>query len=268
MIPDPWQVEFLRSTSREILGLASRQVGKSQVAAALALKSALLEAPALVLIVSPSERQSGELIQKTKDLYETLAHAKRAKGSDGASLLPVRTAVETSAKLDTAWLEMPPKVRESALQLHLANGSRIIGLPENERTIRGYSGASLLIVDEASRVKDALYYSVRAMLATSRGRLIALSTPFGQRGWFFDEWLKADKQELMGLKPRWHRFKVKATECQRIPKDFLRDEELSLGPRWFRQEYEASFEEAIDAVFSYEAVMRATSSDLEPLILE
>ena len=37
------------------------------------------------------------------------------------------------------------------------------------------------VIDEAARVEDALYYSVRPMLAISHGRLVALSTPFGRR---------------------------------------------------------------------------------------
>ena len=40
------------------------------------------------------------------------------------------------------------------------------------------SGVTLLVIDEAARVPDALYFSVRPMLAVSRGRLVALSTPF------------------------------------------------------------------------------------------
>ena len=38
------------------------------------------------------------------------------------------------------------------------------------------------------RVPDDLYYNVRPMLAVSGGRMIALSTPFGRRGWFHREW--------------------------------------------------------------------------------
>src|SRR5271169_2751186 len=48
MIPDPWQAEVLRTRKAQILLLCSRQVGKTLVAAALALRTALLEAPALV----------------------------------------------------------------------------------------------------------------------------------------------------------------------------------------------------------------------------
>ena len=51
-----------------------------------------------------------------------------------------------------------------------------------EKTIRGFSGAVLLIVDEAARVDDALYYALKPMLAVSGGSLLMLSTPYGLRG--------------------------------------------------------------------------------------
>jgi hemolysin activation/secretion protein len=36
----------------------------------------------------------------------------------------------------------------------------IEALPGSEKTVRGFSGTSLLIVDEAARVDDELYYAV------------------------------------------------------------------------------------------------------------
>jgi hypothetical protein len=84
-----------------------------------------------------------------------------------------------------------PEHEASALRLTLANGSRIVALPGSEATVRGYSGAALLVVDEASRVADDLYFAIRPMLAVSGGRLVALTTPYGKRGWFYDEWTSA-----------------------------------------------------------------------------
>src|SRR5262245_16848974 len=52
--PDPWQAELLRSPSRRVLLLCSRQAGKGQTAAALALRAALL-GPSLVLLLSPTQ---------------------------------------------------------------------------------------------------------------------------------------------------------------------------------------------------------------------
>jgi hypothetical protein len=206
--------------------LCSRQAGKSQVAAALAVRTALFQAPALVLLLSPSLRQSGELFRdKFLPLWNRLGR-------------PV------------------PVVQESALQITLANGSRVISLPGDEETIRGYSGVRLLVVDEAARVPDALYRSVRPMLAVSRGRLVCLSTPFGKRGFFHDAWHGAES---------WERVRIEAKDCPRISPQFLAEERVALGDRWFRQEYECSFEDIIDAVFSHEDISAACSGNAKPL---
>jgi hypothetical protein len=140
----------LRSKARNLLLLCGRQAGKSLTAGALALVTALLNDRSLVLLLSPSLRQSSELFQdKILPLY-------RAFGR------PLQT------------------VQETALRLALSNGSRIISLPGNEETIRGFSGVRLLIIDEAARVPDELYFSVRPMLARSGGRMVCMSTPFGK----------------------------------------------------------------------------------------
>ncbi len=207
--------------------LCSRQSGKSLTAAALALKDALLVPGSLVLLLSPTLRQSGELFRsKVLPLYRALA-------------CPV-----------------PPLRKPTQLTLELANGSRIVSLPESEEGIRGFSSVRRLIVDEASRVSDALYLAVRPMLAVSRGSLVCLSTPFGRRGWFHDEWTG----------PRaWERVRATADICPRITPEFLEEELLALGERWFRQEYHCSFEDAIDAVFSGADIERAFDSLAQPL---
>jgi hypothetical protein len=131
-----------------------------------------------------------------------------------------------------------------------------VSLPGKEATIRGYSGVRLLVVDEAARVDDALYYSVRPMLAVSGGRLVALSTPFGKRGWFHHEWT-ADAG--------WHTVQVTAEQCPRISPAFLAEERASLGDWWYRQEYQCEFVETLDQVFRYEHVMGALSPEVRPL---
>jgi phage terminase large subunit-like protein len=160
MSPDTWQTNLLRSQSRRMLLLCSRQSGKSTTSAALALKSALLQPDSLVLLLSPTQRQSGELFRdKVLRLYNSLGR-------------PV------------------PAASETALTLTLQNGSRIISLPGDEANIRGYSGVKLLVIDEAARVQDSLYTSVRPMLAVSQGSLVCLSSPAGKRGWFYTEYLQ------------------------------------------------------------------------------
>jgi hypothetical protein len=224
--PDPWQESLLRSLSLRMLLLCARQTGKSTAAAALALRVALFEAPALVLLMSPTLRQSGELFRdKVVRLYNALGRPVHAR-------------------------------QQSALTMGLANGSRIISLPGDEKNVRGYSGVSLLVVDEAARVHDELYLAIRPMLAISQGRIVCLSTPFGKRGWFHEAWTGVES---------WERFRVTAQDCARITPEFLAEEERVLGQRWFAQEYLCSFEEVVGQVFSSEDIQAALIDDEEPL---
>jgi hypothetical protein len=229
LTPDKWQTTLLHSSSARVLLLTTRQGGKSTTAAALALKTALLEPGALVLLLSPTQRQSGELFRKAADLYKALGRPVPLAGA-----------------------------RENQLKMDLANGSRLVSLPGDEGTIRGYSGAALLVIDEAARVNEALYLAVRPMLAVSRGRLIALSTPWGKRGWFYESWT--------GTGP-WERVCVPADRCPRIDKHFLEEERQALGERWFRQEYFCSFEECVGSYFRQEDIDAALTNDLKPFDL-
>ena len=61
--PDPWQARLLRSCAPWILLNCCRQSGKSTTTAAVALHTALYD-PGLILLVSPSLRQSKELFAK------------------------------------------------------------------------------------------------------------------------------------------------------------------------------------------------------------
>jgi hypothetical protein len=178
-----------------------------------------------ILLVSRSRRQSEELFRKVLELF-------RQSGRPLGSTL------------------------ENRLGLELTNGSRILCLPGSEATIRGFSGVSLLVIDEAARVPDELYYAVRPMLAVSRGRLVALTTPFGKRGWFYDAWTS----ELS-----WQRIETPATACARISAEFLEEERRALGQRWFAQEYMCSFEDAVGAVFLRGDLDAAFDPSVKPL---
>lgn len=87
-------------------------------------------------------------------------------------------------------------------------------------TIRGYSRAKAVIVDEASRVDNALFAAVRPMLATTQGRFVALTTPYGKRGWSYEMW---------GQGEGWERTKVTADQCPRIDPAWLADERRLIG---------------------------------------
>jgi hypothetical protein len=222
MAPDPWQTDLLRASADRVLILASRQVGKSLVAGALALREALLRPGSLTLLLSPTQRQSGELFRaKVMTLYGALGRPLAA-------------------------------VQVSALQLSLANGSRIVSLPGSEATIRGFAAVGLLAIDEAARVPDELYAAVRPMLAVSGGRLVCLSTAYAQQGFYYDSWTKGG--------PEWRRVQIVASECPRIDPAFLAEERAVLGDRIYSREYECVFSAADNAVFDPAAIDRALAA--------
>ncbi len=99
-----------------------------------------------VLLVAPVGRQSGETLAKVRRFLATIG-------------------VKWTSDLVNDHSTM------------LANGSRIVSLPATRDTLRGYSSVSMLIIDEAAYVDDAVYLAIRPSLAATDGDLIILSTP-------------------------------------------------------------------------------------------
>ena len=103
---DPWQAKLLRERPKRVLACCARQTGKTEAAIILTEWTALYEPGSLSLIVSPSQRQSGETFRRLMLLHGKLK-------------------------------DVPPLNAESALRAEYGNGSRVIALPGSERTVRG-----------------------------------------------------------------------------------------------------------------------------------
>lgn len=228
IVPEPQQVRVLATDCRRGILNCSRQWGKSTIAAAKAVHQAACHAGSLTIVVSPSARQSAELVMKAREFVGRLGIRPKGDGSNEISLL-------------------------------FPNGSRIIGLPGTEATIRGFSAVALLLVDEASRVEDELYHAIRPMLAVSNGALWLMSTPNGKSGFFYDTWTRGPGE--------WERISVPATDCSRIPTRHLDEERLVLGERGFRQEYMCEFGDTEAGVFDLAMVERCISHDFAPMVI-
>ena len=225
--PDDWQAAVLRSTAPQQLLLCSRQSGKSTTAAILALYTAMYEDGALILVVSPTVRQSGELYRRIREALAVL-------GPDA-----------------------PTPGAESQLRVEFPNGSRITVVPGDAGTVRGYSQVRLLLIDEGSRLADDTYMSVRPMLATSAGgQLVCMSTPFGRRGWLYREWSEGEG---------WQRTRITAADCPRIDRAWLERERAAVGSWWASQEYDCAFVDSLDAVFATEHIEAALDPSVLPL---
>lgn len=227
LAPDPWQAQVLSSEAKQVILLCSRQAGKSTVTSVLAAHRAMSTPESLVLLVAPALRQSQELFRKVRSVL----------GALGDEL---------------------PRTVDNALTLEFANGSRIVTLPGSEKTIRGYSAPDLIIEDEASRVPDELAMAMRPMRATKPdSQLILLSSPFGQRGHFYETWQNGGST--------WERVMVTAHDCPRIDPAWLEAERAAIGDWWFSQEYLCEFRDAIDSAFRSEDIDNMADSGIVPL---
>lgn len=235
--PDKWQVKFLRSPSKSRFLNCSRQVGKSTVVAHGVLHEAIYNRDSLSLLLSPGERQSGELMRKVFDVLDRVE-------------------------------KHPRVVSQGLLGVEFANGSRILALPGKEATVRGYSAVRKLVVDEASRVPDDLFLSIEPMLAVSGGDLWTLSSPFGKRGWWYEQY-KVQMQNIKEHKPvRWDYYEVPATACPRISPAFLLEQRETMGEWWWKQEYFCEFLDAQSAAFSEADIDAAFLEEITPWILQ
>lgn len=233
IVPDDWQADLLRSTARQLLIVCSRQVGKSETTATLASHTAIYDAGAPVLLLSPSLRQSGQLFGKVR------ARLKRL-GTDYADI-----------------------TTDNALSVRLANGSEIHSLPGKSGTVRGFSGVKLAVVDEAAFAADELLPAISPMLAVSGGRLALLSSPFGKRGFFYEQWAYHQECIRAGRPSPWELHTITADQCPRIPPEFLAEERRKLGVL-YSQEYLCEFLDVVTALFRHEDIARALDNDLEP----
>ena len=219
---DAWQAGVIRATGAQLL-LVTRQGGKSNTVAIKALHHLLYRANAMIVAASPSEDQSRELFRKLTNFYDR---------ADGAPRAVVRNTTE----------------------LELETGARCCAAPGSEKTIRSKSAVTLLIIDEAARIEDSLIAAVSPMLATTDGDLIALTSAFGKRGWFYDQWRNGDG---------YTRTKKTAYDIPRISNEFLEKEKNRLGPLMFAQEYLCEFIDPGASAFSSELIDACLSREFE-----
>jgi len=193
---DPWQ-EKVMAEKRDICLCTGRQVGKSQTIGIKAAKHALENPNHVVIIGAALARQATHIFWMVKDyLHEHFP--KQIKG------------------------------RATMQFVELRNGSQIRCVPvgDDGLGIRGFT-ANLLIIDEAAFVNPKAWSGIRPVLATTKGQLILLSTPFGTEGYFAE----CFKNE------RFYRDHISSEDCPRIPKEFLEEEKKTMTKLQYQQEY-------------------------------
>ena len=225
--PDPWQTTMLRTQRKRIILNCARQTGKSTITAASAEHRAIFFPGSLILIISPSLKQSMEVFKKICDIR----------------------------LLERYPLEMVEDTKTSCVY---TNGSRILCLPGSESSIRGYSAPDMIIIDECARVDQAVLDALRPMLATTPdSKLVLLSTPNGKNNEFARVWFEHDTE--------WLKIGVVAKNCPRISAEFLAREKLTLAPWIYKREYECSFDEPAGSLFRMDDINNAIDTSVKPL---
>ena len=226
--PDPHQAAIITSPSNQIILNCPRQWGKSTMTAARAVFDAWHQPESLIIVLGPSGRQSGEFVRKVALFLRRLNIRPHGDGGDDISIV-------------------------------LPNGSRIVGLPCSEAKVRGFSGATMLVIDEASRVPDDLFAAMVPVLITTNGRLWLLSTPNGRRGFFFNHWQDAE------FNPKWHRFRIPATECPRIRPAALERQRALISDSDFRQDFLCEFIDTEEILFPQDLITEAVNYEISPI---
>jgi phage FluMu gp28-like protein len=223
----PYQRRWLEDSSPLKIWLAARQIGKSFALAVEAMAEAL-GARCDNLLLSSSERQSRELMQK---VYSLLRY------------FDVRSDAIIRAE------------RETREEVALPNGSRIISLPSNPDTVRGFSGNVFL--DEFAFHRDSREIW-RAMYPTvTRGfRVRVSSTPNGKQNMFFGLW--AGEREVAEGFSR-HRTDIHEAVREGLEADVEKLRRGITDPDSWAQEFECRFLDEATAYLTYEMI--ATCED-------
>lgn len=226
----PYQQRWVADKSRFKIGLLARQTGKSFAASLEAVLDALEYRGNLWIFLSRGERQSLELAEKAKRHCE---------------------AIRVVAELYQENFDVATK----QYVIQFPNGSRIISLPANPDTARGYSGNVLLdefaFHQDSREIWGAIYPTITR---NERYKIRVISTPNGQSGKFWELWQG-------GAGDIWSRHRVDIYDAVReglaIDPEVLR--QGIRDPLKWQQEYLLEFVEENTAWLPYDLIATCES---------
>lgn len=235
LVLDDWQKSFIETEGDKIL-VSGRQTGKSEAAAYDNAQYALKYPNKTCLIISKTERQAQELLQKTFNFLFQLS------------------------KYDI-YMEGPDKPTLS--RIRLKNDSEIISLPTGTagEGIR-YLTAHRITVDEAQLVPDEVFAAVTPMLLTTGGYITLLGTPHGKQGFFYKAYENLLKQfkvfhinseQVMKERPisqDWPEYRREAAI------KYLEIEKARMSAKQYAQEYLGQFVEDLNQFFPDELIRK------------
>lgn len=226
--------EAVRQLKKRIFMISSRQMGKSTALAFLALWASYynmfpsgLHNNTKIIIVSKSDGQAKKIIKEIKSMI--------VDGDQHFSKLTngrINNIISNELALDQP---------QNVTQISWTNNCFIKALAPTSSSLG--ESADVLILDEASRIPEDLFYEVfEPMTSATRGIIIMASTPYGQSGLgykIFDPMNERAENAYYRLWiPWWYcEDKVKKQEIEKQKEQWIKEGKL----RFFQQEYEAKF---------------------------
>ena len=229
-----YQRHWIDDAARFKIGLMARQTGKSWTSALEAVRDCL-ERKTTWVCLSAGERQALEWMMKAREHAEAFKVA--LAGYD-------ETRDSAEALLKQAEIRWP-------------NGSRLLAIPANPDTARGYSANLLLdefaFHEDPDRIWRAIFPSISNPLK-GQFKIRVVSTPNGLGNKFADLWHKAEG---------WSKHRVDIYDAQKsgLPVDI---EELRRGlddAEGWAQEYECQFLDAAAVLLPYELIAGCESAE-------
>ena len=236
----PYQKKWVEDKARFKIGLWSRQTGKSFATACEAVTDCAAQpnsTSSLWVVLSAGERQALEWMEKAKKWSEA-----------------VKATVDSYDEIrDSANALM------SRAEIRFANGARIVAIPANPDTARGYS-ANLVLDEFAIHEKPfdiwaAIYPSITNPLSGEK-KLRIVSTPKGRGNKFADLWEHNEKYSK-------HKVTIEDAVRMGLP---INLEELKAGvddPDIWAQEYMCEFIDNTSVLLPYEMIGKCESESIK-----
>ena len=254
--PFVYQDQVLNDKSKRITVCSSRQIGKTYVVEIKALHFAMFHPNKTVLVFSKNIKQSQKFLRNMKQMmFDGMQFVNREFESKKT---PFSNDEDPAYIFPCAVDKTKP---DNMTEFSLDNGAVIMSLPATDSS-RGYT-ADLVIVDEAGFVPDEIFDQViEPTVRFTGGTIIMLSTPKGQRGFFFRYFDPEDKRDDHEYVRYWWNWEL-------CPNKEIREMTMrkrkDLDPLTFAQEYEAQFAIDADAFLAKKKVDNATDEDMEML---
>lgn len=233
----PYQLGWVQDASRFKIGVWSRQTGKSFSTAAEAARDCIVDKGTMWVCLSAGERQALEWMEKARmwaEAFHLATESYREERDHSEALM-------------------------KAAEIRWANGSRILAIPANPKTARGYS--SNVVLDEFAYHEDpdaiwrAMYPSITNPLKR-QFKIRIVSTFNGRGNKFFSLWEGAEKAGYSR-----HNISIHDAVAQGLPVDVEALREALADPEGWAQEFENVPLDGSNVLLPYELIALAESAE-------